>query len=126
LENYDDQDTDIYHAVDMSISCISLGYTNARIYAIFMIFVYPIGFQLAYYIMLYTHRNDIQLIATDTETKQNFIMEIEKVQDVESSDQNTIISMTSSDSSHMLRGKRTLLRKILGIRFVPYLHRLVS
>jgi hypothetical protein len=51
---------DIYMQADYSLSCTSDRYYWGRNYAIGMIFIYPIGIPLFYFLLLWTNRDDIQ------------------------------------------------------------------
>ena len=53
-------DDTYYLKVDMSISCDSQYYKHWRGYAIVMIFVYPVGIPLMYFLVLYECRQEIQ------------------------------------------------------------------
>lgn len=44
---------DSYLSVDYSVSCESQRYRNHRLYAAYMLFVYPIGFPLVYFVALF-------------------------------------------------------------------------
>eukprot|EP01033_Poteriospumella_lacustris_P006925 gene6925-4991_t len=55
----DANENDWFLTADMSISCSSPYYKSWRAYAIFMIFVYPIGIPLSYLVMLYKRRKEI-------------------------------------------------------------------
>ncbi len=59
----EDSLNDLYLSVDLSVSCNSQEYKTAVIYAVFMVFVYPVGIPLAYYILLNKHKDDISLEA---------------------------------------------------------------
>jgi hypothetical protein len=48
---------DVYLMADYSISCTSEAYYRARSYAVIMVFVYPIGVPLVYYLLLWSHKS---------------------------------------------------------------------
>jgi len=56
----DDADSDWYLTADMNISCTSDYYYNGVYYAIAMLFVYPIGIPLLYYILLNANKDEIK------------------------------------------------------------------
>lgn len=58
--NEDPSSDDYYLTADMSISCTSSYYYDWVGYAIFMVFVYPVGIPLIYFLMLYANRHIIQ------------------------------------------------------------------
>jgi len=51
---------------DMTISCTSPRYYLGRDFAMFMLFVYPIGIPLVYFILLFTNRHAIRTHDTDS------------------------------------------------------------
>lgn len=57
-----------YLTADMSISCQSDYYRSWRVYAAFMILVYPLGIPLSYFLVLYKNRREI---STRQEIVQN-------------------------------------------------------
>eukprot|EP01032_Pedospumella_encystans_P001327 gene1327-1536_t len=59
-EDNDGDENDLYLTADMNISCSSAYYRRGVAYAIFMIFVYPVGITSMYAYLLYTHRIEIQ------------------------------------------------------------------
>jgi hypothetical protein len=61
LDKYDAFPEDnIYMQADYSVSCTSDRYYWGRNYAIGMIFIYPIGVPLFYFLLLWTNRDDIK------------------------------------------------------------------
>lgn len=50
---------DSYLSVDYSVSCQSQRYRNHRLYAAYMLFVYPIGFPLVYFVALFRVKSRI-------------------------------------------------------------------
>lgn len=59
--NHEDSDSnDHYLIADMRISCTSNYFYGGVLYAILMIFVYPIGIPMSYFLLLYYNRDEIR------------------------------------------------------------------
>lgn len=67
-----------YLTADMSISCKSDYYYRGRAYAIFMIFVYPIGIPCMYMYLLNSHRIEIQERLNEADDEEGLLATEEK------------------------------------------------
>ena len=69
-ENENPSEDNLFLTADMSISCTSEYYYRGRSYAIFMIFVYPIGIPCMYMYLLYSSCAEIQSRVAESTDKE--------------------------------------------------------
>lgn len=106
-DNENPDDDNYYLTADMSISCSSAYYHRGVAYAIFMIFVYPIGITSMYAYLLYTHHVEIRDRQLKTEERRGLL---DPPSDVESPDTGSDTMNNSPSAVELEAGRGSVIQ----------------